>query len=421
MLLHSTLAGLALAWALILTGCWLGSQLLRQNGRVLLRLDELEKRLDELEFGQDEARGGLPAGCEAPAFELRDLAGEPRSLVQFRGRPVLLIFFNPACGFCRELLPKLVTAVRQEPESNRSLATNGENSGSRPVIVVVTTGDPETSRKLFSEHQLDTSVLLQKEMEVAGAYKSNGTPSGYLIDSEGKIASPLAIGGDALLALLTDPSKIANNAESPADRFSNHSLAKSKIKRDGLKAGTPAPEFRLPRLDGRGELSLLELRGRRVLLIFSSPQCGPCNTLAPELEKFHRAHAEIEVVMISKGERKENRAKVKEYGLTLTIVLQQQWEISRRYAMFSTPIAYLIDETGKIEKDVVVGVEFILALMEEIARSRRGAGVATADSGLRMGETLERVGSQGTRPFTPINGGVNETSENYASEGSHHS
>jgi len=26
--------------------------------------------------------------------------------------------------------------------------------------------------------------------------------------------------------------------------------------------------------------------------------------------------------------------------------LQQQWEISRRYAMFAAPIAYLIDEAG---------------------------------------------------------------------------
>jgi len=32
------------------------------------------------------------------------------------------------------------------------------------------------------------------------------------------------------------------------------------VKRDGLKAGTPAPGFRLPRLDGRGELYLPDLR-----------------------------------------------------------------------------------------------------------------------------------------------------------------
>jgi peroxiredoxin len=173
--------------------------------------------------------------------------------------------------------------------------------------------------------------------------------------------------------------------EDPANRFTNRSLAKSKIKRDGLKAGTPAPDFRLPRLDGRGELRLSEFRGRRVLLAFSSPHCGPCNTLAPELEKFHRANRRpeqagdsfsssggegkgeearfVQVVMISRGEPKENRAKVKEHGLAFPVVLQQQWEISRQYAMFATPVAYLVDEAGVIAADVAVGCDSILKLM----------------------------------------------------------
>jgi hypothetical protein len=59
-----------------------------------------------------------------------------------------------------------------------------------------------------------------------------------------------------------------------ARRFNNRSLAHSKIKRDGLKAGTPAPNFLLPRADERGRLSLKELRGRRVFLVFSDPHCA---------------------------------------------------------------------------------------------------------------------------------------------------
>jgi peroxiredoxin len=154
-----------------------------------------------------------------------------------------------------------------------------------------------------------------------------------------------------------------NSGEHRADRFKKRSLARSQLKRDGLKAGTAAPDFRLPRLDGSGELALSDLRGRRVLLVFSSPGCGPCNMLAPELQNFHREHPQLEVVMVSKGEPKENRTKVKEHGLTFPIVLQQQWEISRRYAMFATPIAYLIDETGFVVHDVAVGTDAILDLM----------------------------------------------------------
>jgi hypothetical protein len=55
--------------AMSLSACWMGWQLLRQNGRILLRLDELEKRLNELEFGGADEPEGLPLGSDAPAFE----------------------------------------------------------------------------------------------------------------------------------------------------------------------------------------------------------------------------------------------------------------------------------------------------------------------------------------------------------------
>src|SRR5881392_2024464 len=102
---------LTFAWLAILVGGWLGWQLLRQNGRLLLRLEELEKRLDTLEFGEDDQPTGLAVGTEAPAFELPDLAGDRKSLAQYRGQPLLLIFFNPACGFCRDLMPMLAAVA----------------------------------------------------------------------------------------------------------------------------------------------------------------------------------------------------------------------------------------------------------------------------------------------------------------------
>jgi len=158
------------------------------------------------------------------------------------------------------------------------------------------------------------------------------------------------------------------NRDGHDNRFNNRSLARSKIKRDGLKAGTSAPDFRLPCLDG-SEVSLQDYRGRRVLLVFSDPHCGPCNHLAPQLEQFHRVRRDIEVVMISRAESKENRAKVKEHKLTLPVLLQTRWEISRLYGIFATPVAYLIGEAGVIVRDVAVGVEPILAMMTEANES----------------------------------------------------
>ncbi|HYT59942.1 MAG TPA: redoxin domain-containing protein [Haliangiales bacterium] len=426
--------GIVLSWVFIGVGCWVGWQLLRQNGRILLRLDELEKRLDALEFGESDEPAGLPVGSAAPEFELPDLAGEQKSLAQFRDQPLLLIFFNPDCGFCRDLAPKLAArfGLRRQGERDAALAnqagtvapiqsavTSGavQNDGDRssdrvPLPLILTTCDAEKNRQFFAEHKLACPVLLQKEMEVAGAYKAYGTPTGYLIGADGRIASALAVGAEGILALATEPggsraeeahasvarlsaldsqpedqsrvipAAASGREDSRVSRFSSGSLARSRIKRDGLKAGTPAPEFRLPRLDGRGELSLVELRGRRVLLVFSDPHCAPCSVLARELEKFHGENKTkvrppsprpsppgegellpVEVVLISRGEPRENRAKVKEHGLTFPVVLQQRWEISRLYGMFATPMAYLVDEAGIISANVAVGVDGILALV----------------------------------------------------------
>jgi hypothetical protein len=69
--------------------------------------------------------------------------------------------------------------------------------------VILTTGDAEENRQLFAEHDIHCSVLLQKDGEVAKAYDANG----YLISAEGKIASDLAMGAEALLALAVGKSE----------------------------------------------------------------------------------------------------------------------------------------------------------------------------------------------------------------------
>lgn len=210
--------------------------------------------------------------------------------------------------------------------------------------------------------------LSSKAASHCGQPGEKGTPSGYLIDAESKIASEFALGAERLLALANGTAAAHTNGEDKerANRFSSRSLARSKIKRDGLKTGTPAPDFQLPSLNGWGGVSLAARRGRRVLIVFSGPHCEPCNIVAPKLEKFHRKHPEFELVMISNGEPAENQAKVKEHGLTFPVALQQSWSVSRLYAIFATPAAYLIDQNGIIAHDVAVGTEPIFNLLVDI-------------------------------------------------------
>ena len=351
--------GTVLPWLLIGLGAWLGYQLVRQNGRILLRLESIEKQLARPTGTQqrEAARppGGLPLGAAAPNFELPDLAGVHHKLSEFRGNDLLLVFFNPKCGFCTKMAADLA-------------ALPAPGVGERAVPVVVTTGDAEENRKLVERFGIRCLVLLQKEMEVASQYRAQGTPMGYRIDGAGRIASDLAVGAEPLLQLAAAaPSRHAPLPSANGHAAKTHpdpSLARSRLNRSGLKAGEVAPQFRLPRIDG-GELELADLKGRRVLLVFSDPNCGPCDELAPGLQQIHAERPDLQVLMVSRRDMEATGAKAATLGLTFPIVLQRQWEISLKYAMFATPIAYLIDEQGVLLSDVAVGVEPILALAKE--------------------------------------------------------
>jgi peroxiredoxin len=350
--------GTVLPWLLIGIGTWLAYQFVRQNGRILLRLEAIEQQIGAGATPRDGARkqeaGGLPLGTVAPDFELPDLTGVRRKLSEFREQNVLLVFFNPQCGYCTKMAA--------------DLAALPEADDQRPVPIVVTTGDAEENRKLVAHYGIRCLVLLQKEMEVATKYRATGTPMGYRIDGVGRIASELAVGAEPLLRLATTPaphqieSGAATNGSAP--HVDDPSLVRSRLNRSGLKAGTPAPDFRLPRID-QGELSLSDFRGERVLLVFSDPECGPCDELAPQLQAIHLRRPELQVLVVSRRDVEANRAKATALGLTFPIVLQKQWEVSLKYAMFATPVGYLIDEQGILASDVAVGVGPILALAGE--------------------------------------------------------
>jgi peroxiredoxin len=321
-------------------------------------------RAEPLKEGAGHAMGALTLGTPAPDFRLPDLDGRFRTPADYRGKPAMMIFFNPECGFCAQLAPKL----RDLPAGT-------------PQLIVMSRGDKQVNRRLATENGWKGTVLLESGWEVASAYRTNATPTGYLVDAEGRIASALAVGEEGVLRLSTTsppapnedgagnesltPEKLRAKQEAAVEkaRAAGIALTESRIKRDGLPAGVAAPDFTLPDLHGKHH-SLADLRGKRVLLVFSDPGCGPCQAIAPSLEEIHRAHQQngLSVVMVSRGDLEANRQKARELGLSFPILLQKNWEISKEYAMFATPVGYLVDGRGVIAKDVAIGGPAILAL-----------------------------------------------------------
>ncbi len=77
--------------------------LLRQQGRLLMRVEAVEAQLGD---GRTATPNAVPVPG-APDLSLPDLDGRTVSLsgLRARGLPVLLVFADPGCLACRDLLP----------------------------------------------------------------------------------------------------------------------------------------------------------------------------------------------------------------------------------------------------------------------------------------------------------------------------
>jgi peroxiredoxin len=346
--------------ALTLISLWIMLyQLMKQQGRILLRLDELTERTGET--GDTCASAGLAVGTQFPSFTFPDLAGQTIALEDFLGKRVLLVNWSPQCGFCDRIAPDL---SKLQPDF---LKENVQ-------LLLLSQGTAEADGKLAQEHGLVCPILLVQGSQPPEPFRSLGTPAAYLLDEHGKVAKAVAVGADQVPALARE--SVGQSSKKKRLR-GERALSESRIERNGLKPGTLAPSFQLPDLHGN-TVSLEEYRGRRVLLVFSDPHCGPCDELAPQLARLHREHRNnnLAMVMVGRGDAEENRRKAEGHGIEFPVVLQEQWKLSKEYGTFATPVAFLIGEDGLIKKTVARGVEEILALAPQAVANetlRKGA------------------------------------------------
>jgi len=344
--------------------CFIVYQLVKQQGRLLLRVDELERRAGVPQARPDGAsidghrhaqHPGLPVGSAVPAFRLPDLTGRMVGSGDFDKQRLLLIHWSPQCGFCSSIAPELAK-LQAEFEKRRV------------AVVLVSNGDVAANRRLMKEFALGFPVLLQSKSTRWEPFRSFGTPVAYLLDEQGRVARPLAVGAEAVPALARE---ITATVSGPRRLAGQKPLSESQILRDGLKAGTPAPRFKLPDIHGR-TVSLEDYRGRSLLLVFTDPKCGPCDQLAAQLAHLDgkQTAGGAAILMVGRGDAEENRRKARQQGFSFPVLLQDRWKLSKEFGIFGTPVAFLIDEHGVIARTVAKGVDEILA----VARAASLAG-----------------------------------------------
>jgi peroxiredoxin len=135
-----------------------------------------------------------------------------------------------------------------------------------------------------------------------------------------------------------------------------------------LKAGSPAPPFVLPDLDGQ-LVSFDDLLGEsaETILLFTSPGCGACD-LALENAGTHRG---FPVVAISTGDHARVAATAARYDIDPTL-LDEEGDVARRYGVKAMPTAVLVDADGLVAAEPGVGAPEVGELL------RRWPGVQVA-------------------------------------------
>jgi peroxiredoxin len=125
-------------------------------------------------------------GDELPSAELTDLEGQSVALTDaLEGRERVLLLWDPNCGFCSRMLDDL-----------KALET--EDEAVRDSLLLVSRGDAAANR----EQGIQAPILLEAQAFALGrAIGAPGTPSAVAIDADGRVASEVAVGADAVLAL----------------------------------------------------------------------------------------------------------------------------------------------------------------------------------------------------------------------------
>lgn len=130
----------------------------------------------------------LKIGDTAPEFKLTDTDGKEHKLSDFKGKVVVLEWFNPECPFI----------IKHHAESKKNMTFNKlyEDYNSKGVVfLAINSSAPgkqgnglDLNKKMKTEYKLPFPILIDESGETGRAYGAKTTPHCFVINAEGKLA-----------------------------------------------------------------------------------------------------------------------------------------------------------------------------------------------------------------------------------------
>lgn len=126
-----------------------------------------------------------PVGSAAPDFSLSDAKGSTHSLSEYKGKYVVLEWFNPECPF-----------VKKHYGSSNMQNLQKEYTDKGVVWLTIDSNAPGTQGSLTAEEAAkiatswkthETALLLDPEGKAGQAYGAKNTPNMVIINPDGKI------------------------------------------------------------------------------------------------------------------------------------------------------------------------------------------------------------------------------------------
>jgi peroxiredoxin len=138
--------------------------------------------LDDLLFdalGQPDEIPALAVGSPAPDFNLTDTSGALVSLSQYRGKVVLLDFWQTWCVPCVESIPRL--KALQDKYRAQGLVILG-------ITDRLDAEGAATLRRFAAEYHVNYPLLIDEKGTTAAQYSILGYPHTYLVGRDGRVA-----------------------------------------------------------------------------------------------------------------------------------------------------------------------------------------------------------------------------------------